>query len=80
MDDNVYANFRSLNLAEDGVAWESFTVISIDFSLIYKNNYYQQVYCRQVNDGNLFGADEDFFFFDFDEGVLYKCCITIELI
>ena len=33
-----------LNVPEDGVECESFTIISIDSSLAYENKYYQQVY------------------------------------
>ena len=41
---NVYTNFRGLNLPENGVECEFFTIISIDSSLIYENEYYLQVY------------------------------------
>ena len=43
-DDKVYTNFRSLNVPEDDIECESFTIISIDSLLIYKNKYYLQVY------------------------------------
>ena len=42
--DNVYANFRGLNVLEDETEYESFTFISIDSLLVYKNKYYIQVY------------------------------------
>ena len=42
--DNVYTNFRGLNVPENGVECESFTIISIDSSLIYENEHYLQVY------------------------------------
>ena len=42
--DKVYTNFCSLNVPEDDLKCESFTVISIDFLLIYENKYYLQVY------------------------------------
>ena len=42
--DKVYTNFRSLNVPEDGVKCISFTIISIDFLLVYENKYYLQVY------------------------------------
>ena len=43
-DDKVYTNFCSLNVPEDVVECESFTVISIDSLLVYENKYYLQVY------------------------------------
>ena len=43
-DDDVYKNFRGLNVPEDGTECGSFTVISIDFLLVYENKYYLQVY------------------------------------
>ena len=39
--DDVYTNFRGLNVPED---YESFTVISIDSLLVYDSKYYLQVY------------------------------------
>ena len=42
--DKVYTNFRGLNVSEDDIECGSFTVISIDYLLIYKNKYYLQVY------------------------------------
>ena len=42
--DDIYTNFRGLNVPEDGVDSKSFTVISIDSLLVYKNKYYLQVY------------------------------------
>ena len=42
--DKVYTNFHGLNGAEDDIESESFTVISIDSSLVYENKFYQQVY------------------------------------
>ena len=44
MIDNVYANFCGLNVPEDDIECESFTVISIDSLLVYENKYYLQVY------------------------------------
>ena len=38
-DDEVYTNFRGLNVPEDGVVCESFTVISIDSLLVYDNKF-----------------------------------------
>ena len=40
----VYTNFLSLNVPEDDIECESFTVISIDFLLLFGNKYYLQVY------------------------------------
>ena len=42
--DKVYTNFRGLNVPEDDIKCESFTVIPIDSLLAYKNEYYLQVY------------------------------------
>ena len=42
--DKVYTNFRDLNVLEDDLECESFTVISIDSLLLYENKYYLQVY------------------------------------
>ena len=37
-------NFRGLNVLEDNIGCESFTVISIDFLLVYENKCYLQIY------------------------------------
>ena len=42
--DKVYTNFRGLNVAEDDIECESFTVISIDSLLVYDKKNYLQVY------------------------------------
>ena len=42
--DNVYTNFRGLNVPEDDIECEFFTVISIDSLLVYEDKYYLQVY------------------------------------
>ena len=42
--DKVYTNFRGLNVPEDDKECEYFTVISIDFLLVYDTKYYLQVY------------------------------------
>ena len=42
--DKVYTNFRGLNVPEDAIECESFTVISIDSLLVYENKYYLRVY------------------------------------
>ena len=43
----VYTNFCGLNVPEDNIEWESFTVISIDSLLVYKNKYYPQEYLHK---------------------------------
>ena len=40
----VYTKFRGLNVPEDDIECESFTVISIDSLLEYDSKYYLQVY------------------------------------
>ena len=40
---NIY-NFYGSNVPEDGIEFESFTVISIDSLLVYENKYYLQLY------------------------------------
>ena len=40
----VYTNFHGLNVPEDDIEWESFSVISLDYLLVYENKYYLQVY------------------------------------
>ena len=42
--DKVYTNFCVLNMPEDDIESESFTVISIDSIFVYENKYYLQVY------------------------------------
>ena len=42
--DKDYTNFRGLNVSEDDIEFESFTVISVDALLVYENKYYLQVY------------------------------------
>ena len=41
--DKVYSNLRGLDVPEDGVECESFTVISNDCLLFYEDKYYLQV-------------------------------------
>ena len=69
--DKVYTKFHGLNVPEDGVEYEFFTIISTDSLLVYENKYYLQVYLdnyaykivdRQVTDyldDNLFETDKD---------------------
>ena len=40
----VCTNFRGLNVPEDDIECESFTVISIDSLLVYESKYYLQIY------------------------------------
>ena len=40
----IYTNFCDLNLPEDDVECESFTIVFIDSLLSYENKYYLQVY------------------------------------
>ena len=40
----VYTNVRGLNVPEDDIECESFTVIFIDSLLVYDQKYYLQVY------------------------------------
>ena len=42
--DNVYTNFCSVNVLEDGVECEYFKIMSIDSLLVYESKYYLQVY------------------------------------
>ena len=42
--DKVYIYFCGLNMPEDDIECESFTVISIDPLLVYEKKYYLQVY------------------------------------
>ena len=42
--DKVCANFPGLNVQEDYLEFESFTVISVDSLLVYDKKYYLQVY------------------------------------
>ena len=42
--DKVYTNFRDLNVLEDDIECEYFTVISINSLLVYNNKYYLQIY------------------------------------
>ena len=46
--DKVYTNFRGLNVPEDDIERESFTVISIDSLLLYDEKYYLPSIFRQL--------------------------------
>ena len=41
---NVYTKFRGFNVLKDDIECESFTVISIDYLLVYESKYYLKVY------------------------------------
>ena len=41
--DEVCTNLHGLNVPEDDIEWESFTVICVDLLLAYDNKYYLQV-------------------------------------
>ena len=86
--DKVYTNFRSLNVPEDGVEYESFIVISVDSLLAYDNKYYLQVYLDncvyKIVDKQMIDCLDDNLF-EVDEWMIlmngcYKFSITIELI
>ena len=67
----VYTIFYGLNVLEDGLECESFTVIYIDSLLVYGRKYYWQVYLNncgnqivdkqmiQYLDGNIFEHNKD---------------------
>ena len=69
--DKVYTYFRGLNVPDDDIECESFTVIPIDSLPIYKHKYYLQVYLDNFTyiivdkqmigylDDNLFETDEN---------------------
>ena len=42
--DKVYTNFPGLNVAENDIECESFTLISADYLLVYDSKCYLQVY------------------------------------
>ena len=65
----VYTNFSCLNVPEDDIDCESFTVISIDSLLVYENKYYLQVYLdncayRNANKQIIVYLDDNLFYVD----------------
>ena len=70
-DDKVCTKCRRLNVEEDGVECESFTITSDDSWRVYENKYYLQVYldncAHKIMDkqityyfgDNIFEPDED---------------------
>ena len=78
--DKVYANFCDLNMPEDDVEYESFTVISIDYLLVYESKYYLQV-CLDNCVYNIVNRQMADYLMNFFLKIrYYKGCITIELI
>ena len=64
--DKVYTNFGGLNVLQDGVESESFTMVSIDSLLVYESKCYLQVYldncAYNIADQKLIDYfDDDFF-------------------
>ena len=62
----VYTNFLGLNVLEDGVECEYFTVIFIDSLLVYDSKYYLRVYLdnsayKIVNTQMIDYLDDNFF-------------------
>ena len=77
--DKIYTNFRGLNVPEDDLECESFTVISTDSLIVYDKKYYLQLYLdncayKIINKGQIILMKI------FLKIRYYKCCITIELI
>ena len=76
--DKIYTNFRDLNVPKDDKKCESFTVISIDSLLVYKNKYYLEVHldncAYKVIDKQMILMKISLKFKS------YKCSITKELI
>ena len=78
--DKVYANFCDLNMPEDDIEYESFTVISIDYLLVYETKYYLQV-CLDNCVYNIVNRQMADYLMNFFLKIrYYKGCITIELI
>ena len=42
-DNKIYTNVRGLNVPEDDIEWQYFTVISINSLLVYENKYYYYI-------------------------------------
>ena len=79
--EKVYTNFRDLNVTEDDMECESFTVVSIDSSLVSNKKYYLQVFLgncayKTVNKNKW----QTILMKIFLKIGYYKSCITIELI
>ena len=77
--DKVYTNFRGLNVPEDDIECESFTVISIDSLIVYDEKYYLQVFLDNCAYKILNKQMTAYLMKIFLKIRYYKCCITIEL-
>ena len=80
--DNVYTNFRGLNMREDGAECKSFTIISIDSLLVDENKYYLQVYLDNCA-YKIVNTEMVVILMVIFSGLInysYKCCITIKSI
>ena len=83
----AYTIFCDLNVLEDGVECEYFTIISINSLLVYENKYYLQVYLdgcaykivdkHMIDLMNIFSILISFLMLVSE---FYKCYIAIELI
>ena len=51
--DKIYTNFRDLIVPENNIECEYFTVISIDFLLVYDKKYYLQLYLDSSGNKNV---------------------------
>ena len=86
--DKAYTNFHGLNVPEDDIKCECFTIIAIDSLFLYKKKYYLQVYfdnCtyKIIDKSMIHYFDENPFETGNDKFLInrsYKCCTTIELI
>ena len=80
--DKVYTNFRSLNVPEDGVECESFTIISLGSLLVYENKFYLQIYsdnfAYKIVNTQMIGYLHDNLF-ESDESSLANNCSNIGL-
>ena len=59
--DKVYTNFCGVNVLENYIECESFTVISIDSLLVYENKYYLQVIYKIKDNGMIDYLDDNIF-------------------
>ena len=68
---------KFIDVPEGDIECESFTVISVDFFLVYENNYYFQTIVLIKLQGNKWQIILMKIFFKIR---YYKCCIKKELI
>ena len=79
--DKVYTNFSGLNVPEDDMECEAFTVIFVDYLLVYENKYYLQVYLDNCADKIVYmGMIEYLNDNSFETDELINVVIMIELI